>query len=186
MLSETWREQHREGGSMKEPKPRNTQRRLQILGTDEIEAACGMPALNQEERIRCFSLSPAERAALNQLHTVKSKTCFILQLSYFKAQRQFFVFDSQTVSEDAQFVQELHFPNAARITDLSIAKGTSLQQQQIILALLQYRTCGDIERQALAAKADQVARGYSKPNYVFRELMQYLASHRLVALSCKS
>ncbi len=140
-----------------------------------------MPVFDQEERLHYFSLSPTERTALSQLHTVKSKTVFILQLGYFKARYQFFVFDYQTVSEDAQFVQALHFPNAARITDLAIAKGTRLKQQQIILDLFQYRTCGEIERQDLAVKAQQVARVYSKPIYVFRELKQYLAAQRLIA-----
>jgi hypothetical protein len=56
------------------------QERLRILGDDEIEALYGRPRFTHEERMEYFALSPMEKAALEQLHSIKSQVCFILQL----------------------------------------------------------------------------------------------------------
>ncbi len=65
--------------------------RLKILGGDEIDALYAHPRFTHEERVEHFALSPAEVAALEQLHSIKSKIFFILQLGYFKARHMFFV-----------------------------------------------------------------------------------------------
>jgi hypothetical protein len=67
--------------------------RLKILGGDEIDALYAHPRFTHEERVDHFALSPAEVAALEQLHSIKSKIFFILQLGYFKARHMFFIFD---------------------------------------------------------------------------------------------
>ena len=66
--------------------------RLKILGGDEIDALYAHPRFTHEERVEHFALSPAEVAALEQLHSIKSKIFFILQLGYFEARHMFFVF----------------------------------------------------------------------------------------------
>ena len=76
------------------------QKRLNILGEDEIEALYGRPRFTHEERIEYFSLSPTERSVLAQLHSIKSQLCFVLQLGYFKARPQFFIFSLHEVAED--------------------------------------------------------------------------------------
>ena len=38
---------------------------------------------------------------MGQLHSVKSRTFFILQLGYFKARAMFFIFDLGDVKEDS-------------------------------------------------------------------------------------
>src|SRR5271157_2103726 len=63
--------------------------RLEILGGDEIDARYAHPRFTHEERVEHFALSPAEVAALEQLHSIKSKIFFILQLGYFKARHMF-------------------------------------------------------------------------------------------------
>jgi hypothetical protein len=84
-------------------KPENVQKkRLRILGDDEIEAIYGRPRFTQEERIEYFSLSPTEKAALEQLHSIKSRIYFILQLGYFKARHLFVAFSIREVFEDAR------------------------------------------------------------------------------------
>jgi hypothetical protein len=55
-------------------------KRLKILSDDEIEAIYGIPHFTQEERIEYFSLSPSEKATLEQLGSIKSRIYFILQL----------------------------------------------------------------------------------------------------------
>ena len=57
-----------------------TQKRLKILGDDEIFAIYQRPHFTHEERIEYFSISPKELAAMEQLHSIKSRIYYILQL----------------------------------------------------------------------------------------------------------
>jgi hypothetical protein len=157
-----------------------TQRRLRILGDDEIQAIYGIPRFTPEERLEYFSLSSTELASFSELHSIKSQIYYIIQLGYFKARQMFFVFDLQEVLEDARYIIEQYFPNF-QFTDFEITKVTRLRQQRLILKLYNYRNCGPEERQKLASRARQAASVCAKPVYVFRELMHYLQEQRIVA-----
>src|SRR6266436_8245357 len=149
------------------------ERRLRILGEDEIEALYGLPRFSDEERPEYFSLSPTEKRALDQLHSIKSRIYFILQLGYFKSHHLFFVFGLPEVEADARYIQEQYYPGF-ELTELRITKVTRLKQQKLILDLFKYQICDTEHRQALSDKARQVAKLSSKPIYVFRELLHYL------------
>jgi TnpA family transposase len=155
------------------------ERRLRILGEDEINALYGLPRFGDDERMEYFSLSPTDKTALDQLHSIKSRIYFILQLGYFKSHHLFFVFDLPDVEVDARYIQDQYFPNF-ELMDLRITKVTRLKQQRLILELLNYQACDAEHRQALSEKAHQAAKVSSKPIYVFRELMHYLEDQRLV------
>jgi len=129
-----------------------TQKRLRIFGDDEIQALYGRPHFTDDERLEYFALVPTEKAPLEQLHSIKSRTYFILQLGYFKSYHLFFVFDLPEVEEDARYVQAQYFPDF-QLDDLDITKVTRLRQQSLILELFRYRICDAEQRQALAAKA---------------------------------
>lgn len=157
-----------------------TQKRLQILGDDEIDALYERPRFAHEERIEYFAISLREKAAMEQLHSIKSRIYFILQLGYFKACHLFFVFRLNEVKEDAQYIQDLYFPNFT-LTEFDITKVTRLRQRQLILDLFNYRACDANERQQLEEKARFAARVSSQPIYVFRELLNMLTEQRIVA-----
>lgn len=157
------------------------EKRLRILGDDEIEALYGRPRFTDEERVQAFALAQEERALLQELRSLRSQTYFILQLGYFKAKRLFFMFDLQETAEDVQYIRGQYFPDE-RIDDLSaLNKRTIFNQRRLILDLYHYRSCDEEERQNIEHKARQAARVSSKPIYVFRELMQYLTEQRIVA-----
>ena len=157
-----------------------SQRRLNILGDDEIEALYERPRFTPDERVQYFALSPVEHETVQDLRSVKSQTYFVLQLGYFKAKALFFTFDLHDVQEDLQYIMAHHFPQQAITAYSPIDKSTRLKQQRVILALCQYRSCGREHRQHLEAKARQAAMVCAKPVYVFRELLHYLTEHRLV------
>jgi TnpA family transposase len=167
---------------MKNQNDDRTQRRLQILGEDEIAVIYGRPLFNYEERVHYFSMSPPEKAALKQFHTFQSRIFYILQLGYFKARQQFFAFTIQDVAADAGYVQQAYFSDVP-LTDFDIAKGTRGKQQRIILELFRYRFCTRAERRLLVGRAQQAARISSKPIYILRDLLQYLAEQCIVAPS---
>ena len=158
----------------------NPGKRLAILGSAEIEAIYGRPCFTPEERDEYFALSAQEKEALGQFHSLKSRAFFILQLGYFKARRMFFIFDLGDVEEDAAYIREKYFPDFDD-DGPEIAKGTRLKQQKLILKLCNYRNADAAIKKKLKARAQQAATVCGKPVYVFRELIHYLATKRIVA-----
>lgn len=55
---------------MQEQASNTTQKRLRILGDDEIQAVYGRPCFTDDERLEYFTLSAAEKATLEQLGRV--------------------------------------------------------------------------------------------------------------------
>jgi len=158
-----------------------TQKRLRILGDDEIEAIYGRPPLTHDERDQYFSLSQPERDLFQELRSIKSQVYFVLQLGYFKSKHQFFIFDLSEVEEDVQYILEQHF-DRRRLPDFrSIDKDTRLKQQRFILKLYNYRLCHAEQRRQLKLRAQQAATISAKPVYIFRDLMTYLTDQRIVA-----
>src|SRR5215831_14534680 len=146
--------------------PLRPQKRLHILGTEELDALYGLPRFTPEERQEYFALSPPDLAALAPLHSLKSRFYGILQLGYFRARHQFFVFRLHDVEEDARYLQAFYFPTLpASFLEWTITKATRLKQQRLILALCQYRLCNAHTRRQLQSKAQQAARVSSKPVY---------------------
>ena len=155
-------------------------KRLQILGDDEIETLYGLPHFTHEEQAEYFSLSPQDLTAIEPLHGLKSQLYAILQLGYFRARHRFFIFPVSVVSADVEYIQAQYFPTF-ELTEYAPTKPTRLKHQRIILELCNYQHCDDTARQTLLAKAQQAAKVYGKPIYIFRELLRYLESERLVA-----
>ncbi len=166
-------------------KNKTNQNRLKILSEDEIKIIYDRPIFTYEDRCQYFSLSQPEKELLDTLRSVKSKAYFILQLGYFKAKHLFFTFDLHEVEEDLQYVQKKYFnSNGSEITDLSsIGKFTRLKQQHLILELFNYRSCDAEERRKMEEKAQKAATFCGKPIYIFREIINYLYEHRIVAPS---
>jgi hypothetical protein len=155
-------------------------KRLKILGDDEIDALYGRPRFTYEERVQYFSLSLAEKTALDELHSTKSKIFFLLQLGYFKARQMFFVFSSSEVQEDVKYIQEQYFPDF-QTTELKVSKKTRLKQQRLILELFNYQNCDASARPKLEVRARHAAKVCGKPIYIFREIMHELKEQRIVA-----
>src|SRR5438132_11508295 len=105
--------------------------RLRILSDEEMDALYGRPRFTQEERNEYFTLSPEEKAALEGLHSLKSKVVFILQLGYFKACSMFFVFGLKDVEEDAAYVRYKYIP-ALYDSDQDIAYGMRVMQPPLL------------------------------------------------------
>ncbi|MEM9008534.1 MAG: Tn3 family transposase [Cyanobacteria bacterium P01_F01_bin.86] len=157
-----------------------TQKRLQILGDDEIENLYGLPHFTPEEQTEYFALSPREVAAIEQLPRIRSRIYTILQLGYFKARHLFFTFRFSIVAADVEHIRKRYFPEF-QLNQLDLGKVTRLNQQRLILELCNYHTCDDEARAALKSKAQQAARVCGKPIYIFRELIHHLEKQRLVA-----
>jgi TnpA family transposase len=156
------------------------EKRLKILASDEIKSIYGRPHFNYEERLEYFALSHSDLEILEGFRSLKSQVHFILQLGYFRAKYLFFIFTLDEVEDDFQYIMEQYFDSRQIGGITVIDKQTRLKQQRLILELYGYRNCTKEERQELEQRARQSAMVYSKPIYVFRELINYLTKHKII------
>ncbi len=156
-------------------------RRLAILTVREINELYGLPSFTDEERCIYFDLSPAERDAVDAVHTDAAAVHMVLQLGYFKAKRQFFVYDPETVCDDIGHIIKRHFPGMDNVPVKALSKPTRLEQQQTILSLLRYRRCDGAAKVELELKAQRIAILSNQPITILRESLQYLGNQRIVA-----
>lgn len=156
------------------------EKRLKILSIDEIESIYNRPRFTDEERIEYFCLSQSEQELLELFRSIKSQVYFIIQLGYFRAKNLFFIFTLNEVEDDFKYIIK-HYFNDRQIKFIKVIdKQTRLKQQKIILKLYNYRTCGKNERLELELKAKESAMVYSKPIYIFREMINHLIEKRIV------
>jgi hypothetical protein len=87
-------------------------RRLSILTAQEVDELYGLPRFTEEDRRLYFALSPAERDLVDIVYTISVAVHLILQLGYFKAKRQFFVYAREAVTEDLEPHPSPSFPGA--------------------------------------------------------------------------
>jgi len=166
---------------VKKAKTPTASKRLKILSKAEIKALYDRPNFTPEEQLLYFSLTPSEEEAVKWLGTFASRVFFVLQLGYFKAQHQIYLFPIQDVQEDAKYVQGRYFPQYEFPEDYSISKDARQEHRRLILELTRYRYCDKAMKQQIAAKARQSAQIYNKPIYILRELLQYLTTQRWIA-----
>jgi Domain of unknown function (DUF4158) len=76
-------------------------RRLSILTAQEVDDLYDLPRFSRDDRDLYFDLSPAERELVDGVFTLSVEIHLVLQLGYFKAKRQFFVYALDAVTEDA-------------------------------------------------------------------------------------
>lgn len=108
-------------------------RRLSILTGDEIEDLYGLPTFTEEERSRYFDLSPSEAEALGNVRTVSAAAHLALQMGYFKAKQQFFVYEVAIVRGDLEHILAQHFPNRDLDELGEISRPTRLAQQRLLI-----------------------------------------------------
>lgn len=137
-------------------------------------------SLPMKKRPRILRLIHPEKQQLDQLRNITASVYFILQLGYFKAKKQFFIFDKQAVADDITYILQRYFPNEAVAIDFIISKPTRLDQQTQILRLLNYQVCSQEWKRKLEEKANELVTIYTKPVYVFKELVNFLEYYRIV------
>lgn len=85
--------------------------RLTILTQQEIDSLYAIPILDDEERLFLFSLDNEDRAVLDTLgNDTARKVDYILQLGYYRAVGYLFLFSSQKVKSDVEFIMRQYFP----------------------------------------------------------------------------
>ena len=155
--------------------------RLSILTLQEVDDLYGLPCFTEDDRRFYFDLSPAERELVDSVFTISVSVHLVLQLGYFKAKRQFFVYALEAVADDLEHILRRYFP-ARRLAEIKrISKPTRLEQQRVILKLFDYGLCTAAAKTELERKAQRVAMLSAQPVFILREVLQYLGHQRVVA-----
>ena len=132
-------------------------RRLSILTTQEIDDLYGLPRFTENDRALFFDLNPVEQEMVGGVHTISVAVHLILQLGYFKAKRQFFIYAREVVLNDLEYIRHRYFP-ARDIAEIrTLSKPTRLEQQQAILKLFDCQICDAAAKSELEQKARRVA-----------------------------
>ena len=166
---------------MTSPQTNTPSKRLRILDDEEIEALYGRPCFTADERTHYFALTQPEHDLVFAFGRVDVQIYCILQVGYFKAKQRFFPFAVHDVADDVHHIFERYFSTERRPLLRPLNKRTILKQRRAILECFQYRLCSVVDREHLLLRAQQAARISSKPIYVLREVLQYLAEQRLVS-----
>lgn len=156
-------------------------RRLSILTVQEVDDLYRLPRFTEDERHLHFDLSPAERDLVDGAHTISVAAHLVLQLGYFKAKRQFFVYALDAVTDDLGYVLRRYFPMRDMAEIKMLSKPTRLEQQQVILKLFGYQVCDAAAKSKLEQKAQRIAKLSTQPIFILREILQYLTNQRIVA-----
>jgi TnpA family transposase len=156
-------------------------RRLTILNADEIEAIFGLPQFTEDERQVHFALSPIESEVVNAARTITAAVHLTLQIGYFKAKSQFYVFDLDMVSADLLHILGRHFPGRGMHEIGVLSKPTRLAQQGIVLKLFDFRLCDAYLKSDLISLAQRLAMLSTKPIFILREVLEHLANQHVVA-----
>lgn len=116
-------------------------RRLSILTVQEVDDLYRLPRFTEDERRRYFDLSPAERDMVDRVYPISVAAHLVLQLGYFKAKQQFFVYTLDGVTDDLGHILRRYFPTRDMAEIKGLSKPTRLEQQQVILKLFGYQLC---------------------------------------------
>jgi TnpA family transposase len=128
-----------------------------------------------------FDLSANEMDIIDTVHTRSAAVHLALQLGYFKAKRQFFVYQREAVLDDLNYILQKYFPGMGLETIKELSKPTRLEQQRVILQLCDFRICGDTAKAELEQKAQRVAMLSTHPVFILSETLKYLTNQRIVA-----
>ncbi len=153
---------------------------LTILEPDEIYDLYAIPSFDEEQRMVFFDLNEQEIQKMLSYRTLLAKLYFVLQLGYFKAKQQFFVFDLRKVDSDKDHLIKRYFVKERSPVKDTISKPTRLGQQNEILILQQYQKADTQVRKKMLDRACQFVSRHSKPIYIFRELVSYMEQYKIV------
>jgi hypothetical protein len=159
--------------------------RIKILEPGEISKIYGLPKLSKEMKDECFELTDRELGKLNQLKSVGSKVCFILQLGYFKAKKRFFDFSFQnpSIKEDINYIFRRYFPHTMP-EKITLIKANKSKQKKLILKLCSYNDNKIMEKKIIE-KIKNVVSIDANPKYIFNEVYRFTEKEQIILPSYK-
>jgi len=154
--------------------------RLNILALNEVTELYGRPIFGDKERQIYFDMSDVEYASV-QMRRAAAGIFQALELGYFKAKKQFFVFELSDVMDDLKYLARHHFPRMDLATLDMPSRPTRLLIQQAVLTLVSYRAYDTNAKEILLLRMQRSAALSTQPKYILRDALDHLTHLRIVA-----
>ena len=147
--------------------------RLTILTPQEIDTLYAIPSLDDEERSFLFSLDEIDRAILDSLgNDTARKVDYILQLGFYRAIGNFFLFSFQKVKADVEFIMQLYFPGEP-FPKKQVSKNHHYQNRCAVMNQFGLRDADAGYQSQLLKDAKALAKRHVLPRFVLEELLSY-------------
>lgn len=147
--------------------------RLTILTPQEIDTLYAIPSLDNEERSFLFSLDEIDRAILDSLeNNTARKVDYILQLGFYRAIGNFFLFNFQTVKADVEFIMQLYFPGEP-FPKKQVSKNHHYQNRCAVMNQFGLRDADAGFQSQLLKEAKALAKRHVLSRFVLEELLSY-------------
>ena len=155
-------------------------KRLNILSPLEKFAFYGFPDFDDEQRSLFLTFEPQEWELISKSPSFHAQIYCALQIGYFKAKNFFFKFSLDKVpKEDIHFILSCYFPNELLET-FTITKHEYYLQQELICQLFGYKVWSDDFTEALHNRGKLSVKRDITPNFVARELLDFLQKQKIV------
>jgi len=136
--------------------------------------------LEDNQRFVFFEMTDQEIAAMKRFKNYPSRIYFALQLAFFKAKQQFYIFDLESVATHVEYLRKRYFPQQIIVAKGADSKPTRLKQQKVILKRYNYRLADEAIRNRLRNEAALHARRFASPFFIFQRLLRYMEEQRIV------
>jgi hypothetical protein len=147
--------------------------RLTILTPQEIDTLYAIPSLDDEERSFLFSLDEVDRAIVDGLENdTARKVDYILQLGFYRAIGNFFLFSFQKVKADVEFIMQLYFPGEP-FPKKQVSKNHHYQNRCAVMNQFGLRDADAGFQSQLLKEAKALAKRHVLPRFVMEELLSY-------------
>lgn len=147
--------------------------RLTILTQQETDSLYATPTLDDEERSFLFSLDNEDRIALDTLgNDTARKIDYILQLGFYRAVGNFFLFIFQKVKVDVEFIIKQYFPGEP-FPKKQLSKNHHYQNRCAVMGQFGLKDADAGFQAQLLKEAKALAKRHSLSRYVLEELLSY-------------
>lgn len=154
-------------------------KRIDLLSQAEVDDLYNRPVFNDEERRAYFNLNKSELSAAKQYTNPRTQLYFILQLAYFKAKQQFYAFDIEDVTDDANYVNKIYCDEKSPLFG-KITREYAKPQKEVILKLYSYRIYSDAVEKEITSHLCDLIKLYPKYHNALRQLILYFEKNNIV------
>ncbi len=155
-------------------------KRIQLLSDTEVEELYARPEFSTNEQALYFTLNKSEQSALQCYANLKTRVHFILQLGYFKATQQFFIFDFEKVRNDTDFILRNYYSESDLTFSGCLSRDYIRKQKQSILDLFNYRDWACEYEAQFNTHICELLKYYPKAHSALRQLLGYFDSQQVV------
>ena len=148
-------------------------KRIRLLSDDEINDLYSLPNLNAKEHDLYLTLNNKEYEIIDSSSNDITWIYFVLQLGYFKAKQQFYLFKLEDVKDDLEYILKIHNIEGLFEKEAKISKTTIAKQRDIIAEHFGYTIWSINHKEKILKQLIIILKSYPKKQNALRQLLEY-------------